>query len=113
LSKSEQQLILGILHSERFADMSPAQVYATLLDESIYHCSIHTMYRILDAHGEVKERRNQLRHPDYKKPESLAVRPNQVWSWDIERHEVFWNRAVMKGHRQRLIAESCLKLRAA
>ena len=60
LSETEQMLILDILHSERFADVSPAQVYATLLDESIYHCSIRTMYRILEAHGEVKERRNQL-----------------------------------------------------
>ena len=83
LSETEQKLILDILHSERFVDISPAQVYATLLDENTYHCSIRTMYRILEAHGEIKERRNQLRHPNYKKPELLAVKPNQVWSWDI------------------------------
>src|ERR687898_3414990 len=57
--------------------------YATLLDEGVYHCSILTMYRILDDHGEVRERRDQLRHPVYSKPELLAEGPNQVWSWDI------------------------------
>jgi putative transposase len=63
--------------------MAPHEVYATLLDEERYLCSIRTMYRILEENTEVKERRNQLRHPDYKKPELLATGPNQVWSWDI------------------------------
>jgi putative transposase len=71
------------LHSERFVDKAPAEVWATLLDEGTYQCSIRTMYRILSAHGEVRERRNQLRHPNYRKPELLAEGPNQVWSWDI------------------------------
>ena len=72
-----------LLHSERFVDQSPAAVYAALLDEGTYHCSIRTMYRILHDCREVRERRNQLRHPNYKKPELLATGPNQVWSWDI------------------------------
>ena len=61
----------------------PSAVYATLLDDGIYLCSIRTMYRILNENQAVKERRNQLRHPEYKKPELLATGPNQVWSWDI------------------------------
>ena len=65
------------------ADLAPAEVYATLLDEGVYHCSIRTLYRILDEHAEVRERRDQLRHPVYAKPELLAEAPNQVWSWDI------------------------------
>lgn len=83
LSSDERQDVLDLLHSDRFADQAPHQVYATLLDEGEYRCSIRTMYRILDAHTEVKERRNQLSHPMYQKPELLATAPNQVWSWDI------------------------------
>jgi putative transposase len=83
LSEPEKQDVLESLHSERFQDMAPHEVYATLLDEDRYLCSIRTMYRILEENTEVKERRNQLRHPDYKKPELLATGPNQVWSWDI------------------------------
>jgi putative transposase len=83
LPPEERQVVLDIMHSERFQDKAPHEVYATLLDEGAYHCSIRTMYRILEENAEVKERRNQLRHPDYKKPELLATAPNQVWSWDI------------------------------
>ena len=83
LSTLERQEVLGQLHSDRFVDKSPAEAWATLLDEGKYLCSVRTMYRILDAHQEVRERRNQLRHPNYKKPELLATAPNQVWSWDI------------------------------
>jgi putative transposase len=83
LSAPEKQEVLDTLHSERFQDKAPHEVYATLLDEERYLCSIRTMYRILEDNAEVKERRNQLRHPDYKKPELLATGPNQVWSWDI------------------------------
>jgi putative transposase len=83
LSSDERQAVLATLHSDRFVDTAPATVYATLLDEGRYHCSIRTLYRILDAQAEVKERRNQLRHPVYQKPELLATAPNQVWSWDI------------------------------
>jgi transposase InsO family protein len=75
--------VLDLLREPRFADLAPAEIYATLLDEGIYHCSIRTLYRILDDHGEVRERRDQLRHPVYSKPELLAEGPNQVWSWDI------------------------------
>jgi len=79
----ERRQVLDLLHSPRFVDRAPAAVHATLLDEGEYLCSVRTMYRILhDAH-EVRERRNQLRHPNYKKPELLATGPNQVWSWDI------------------------------
>jgi len=72
-----------VLHEERFVDQAPAEVYATLLDEERYLCSERTMYRVLADNAEVRERRSQLRHPNYKKPELLAVGPNQVWSWDI------------------------------
>jgi putative transposase len=68
--------------TERSA-LAPAEVYATLLDEGRYLCSERTMYRFLAAHDEVRERRNQLRHPCYAAPELLARRPNELWSWDI------------------------------
>ena len=132
LDETEREEVLGALHCERFVDKAPAQVWATLLDEGTYLCSIRTMYRILEEHGEVRERRNQRRHPNYTKPELLAEAPNQVWSWDItklrgpvkwtyyylyvildifSRYVVGW----MLAHResaalaQRLIAESCRK----
>src|SRR3984957_9736769 len=79
----EREAVLSRLHEERFQDRSPAAVYATLLDEGEYHCSIRTMYRLLEAHGEVRERRDQLTHPPYQKPELMATAPNQLWSWDI------------------------------
>ena len=74
LTAPQQQVVLDLLHAPRFADQAPAEIYATLLDEGVYHCSIRTMYRILEQNGEVRERRQQLRHPVYQK---------QVWSWDI------------------------------
>ena len=83
LSDDERQAVLAQLHSERFVDASPAQVYATLLDEGTYLASERTMYRVLAAEGENGERRAQLRHPAYAKPELLATAPNRVWSWDI------------------------------
>ena len=83
LSGVERQEVLDVLHSERFVDQAPAQVAAALLDEERYLCSVRTMCRILDANQEVRERRNQRRHPVYEKPELLATGPNQVWSWDI------------------------------
>jgi len=83
LSAAERQTVLDLLREPRFADLAPAEVYATLLDEGVYLCSIRTLYRILDDHDEVRERRNQLRHPVYTKPELLAEGPDQVWSWDI------------------------------
>jgi putative transposase len=75
--------VLTALNSERFVDQAPAQVVATLLDEDRYLCSERTMYRILATHGQVRERRDQLRHPSYQRPELLATAPNQLWSWDI------------------------------
>lgn len=83
LSGEERKKVLEVLHSERFVDRSPAEAWATLLDEETYLCSVRTMYRILEEHQEVRERRNQLRHPSYSKPQLLATAPNQVWSWDI------------------------------
>jgi len=72
-----------MLHAEPFIDRSPWAVYAALLDQGTYLCSVRTMYRILQEQGEVRERRDQLSHPVYRKPELLATAPNQVWSWDI------------------------------
>jgi putative transposase len=82
-SDAERQRVLDTLNSERFADCSPRQTYATLLDEGVYLGSVRTMYRLLAGCDLVRERRNQLRHPSYAKPELLAVQANQVWSWDI------------------------------
>ena len=134
LSITERQVVCGVLHEERFVDKAPAQVYAILLDEHVYHCSIRTMYRILAAQEEVRERRNQLRHPNYQKPELLATAPNQVWSWDItkllgpvkwtyyylyvildifSRYVVGWMLALQESARlaKRLIAETSAKQR--
>ena len=83
LSDGERRQVLAVLHSERFVDAAPAEIYAALLDEGRYLCSERTMYRLLTENKEVRERRNQLRHPSYRKPELLATAPNQVWSWDI------------------------------
>jgi hypothetical protein len=83
LRPAEREVVLSRLHEERFQDRSPAAVYATLLDEGEYHCSIRTMHRLLKQSGESRERRDQLVHPPYQKPELLATAPNQLWSWDI------------------------------
>jgi putative transposase len=83
LSPEEKQGVLAVLNSTRFLDQAPREIYATLLDEAVYLCSVRTMYRILKSQNEVRERRDQLRHPNYQKPELLATGPNQVWSWDI------------------------------
>jgi len=130
LSPEEEQLILDTLNSARFMDQSPYQVYATLLDEGQYLGSIRTFYRVLERHDELRERRDQLRHPTYTKPELLATGPNQVWSWDItklkgpstwtyfylyvildifSRYVVGWMVAYRESSElaQRLIAETC------
>jgi putative transposase len=83
LGPEERSRVLDVLRTPRFADQAPAEIYATLLDEGVYLCSIRTLYRILAENGEVRERRDQRRHPVYQKPELLAEAPNQVWSWDI------------------------------
>jgi putative transposase len=83
LEPEERAAVVEALTSERFVDAAPRQVWARLLDEGVYLCSVATMYRILRAEGGSRERRDQLRHPVYAKPELLATGPNQVWSWDI------------------------------
>jgi putative transposase len=93
LSRAEVTKVLDVLHEVRFLDKSPAEVYATLLDEGVYLCSTRTMYRILHQRKEVRERRNVLSHPHFERPELLATAPNQVWSWDITKLKgpVKWN----------------------
>jgi putative transposase len=83
LDLAEKEQVLQVLNSERFQDQAVREVYATLLDDGIYLCSWRTMYRVLDEKQEVRERRNQLAHPAYTKPELLATAPNRLWSWDI------------------------------
>lgn len=83
LSPAERQEVLEVLHSEWFWDVAPAEVVATLLDEGVYLASVRTMYRLLAERGESRERRDQLRHPHYPRPELLATGPNELWSWDI------------------------------
>ena len=132
LSLVERKAVLDLLTSERFADDAPRQIWATLLDEGKYFCSVSTMYRILRAECGVRERRDQLRHPVYSKPELLATAPNQVWSWDItkllgpakwtyfylyvildifSRYVVGWTLATRESGTlaQQLIAETCAK----
>jgi putative transposase len=137
LSAGERRSVIDLLHGPRFQDDTPRQVYAVLLDEGQYHCSIRTMYRMLKAeHGDVKERRKGHQQTSYQKPELLATAPNQVWSWDItklkgpakwtyfylyvildifSRYVVGW--MVAYGEHQalakRLIEQSCIKQRIA
>jgi len=132
LSEPERREVLEVLHSDRFVDAPPAQVYSTLLEEGSYLCSPRTMYRLLAETGEVRERRDQLQHPRYAKPELVATAPKQVWSWDItklkgpaklvyfylyvivdifSRYVVGWMIAEAEnaGLAERLIEESCSK----
>jgi putative transposase len=83
LSSEEREAVLAVLHDDGFVDLAPAAVFAKLLDGGRYLCSERTMYRILAENEEVKERRNQLRHPVYARPELLATGPNELWSWDL------------------------------
>ena len=83
LTEPERQQVLTLLRSPEYCDLAPAQVWARLLDDGVYLCSIRTMYRLLDAAGENRERRRQRTHPAKKKPELMAQAPNAVWSWDI------------------------------
>jgi putative transposase len=83
LTEAERQEVLALLRSPTYCDLAPAQVWARLLDEGRYLCSISTMYRLLAAAGENRERRRQRTHPAKKRPELVARRPNRVWSWDI------------------------------
>lgn len=83
LTAQENATVIEMLDCDRFADKAPREVYAELLDEGSYLCSVRTMYRILSKHGQVRDHRDQCRHPSYVKPELVARAPNQVWSWDI------------------------------
>jgi putative transposase len=83
LSPAERQQVLDVLHDERFWDAAPASIYATLLDEGAYLCSVATMYRLLRQQGETGDRRRHATHPARVKPELAATKPNQCWSWDI------------------------------
>jgi putative transposase len=88
LSEPERAQVLATLASDRFVDVSPEEIWATLLDEGQYLCSARTMYRILAAQtgdGRVRDRRDQLTHPPYAAPELLAQAPNELWSWDISK----------------------------
>jgi putative transposase len=130
LPAEERQGVLEVLHEPRFVDLAPAEIYATLLDEDRYLCSERTFYRVLAENAEVRERRDQLRHPSYAAPQLLATRPNEVWSWDItkllgpttwtyyylyvlldvfSRYTVGWLLAHRESARlaEQLIAESC------
>ncbi len=93
LSSAERAEVLGVLHHERFVDQAPASIYANLLDEGRYLCSVPTMYRLLRVESEVRERRRQATHPATMKPELLATAPNEIWSWDITKllGPVKWN----------------------
>jgi len=100
LSEAEQQQALAVLHSHRFVDQAPQQIYATLLSEGTYLCSVSTMYRLLHDHAQVTERRRQARHPARKVPELVATAPGEVFSWDITKlagptKGVYYNAYVM------------------
>ena len=132
LTDLEEQRVLDILTNDRFVDESVPEIYATILDEGTYLCSQRTMYRVLERHQAVRERRDQCHHPAYTKPELLATGPNQVWSWDItklkgpqkwsyyylyvimdiySRYVVGWMVATRESAllAERLIQETCLK----
>ena len=83
LSREEKQQVLDLLHSERFIDKTPYEAFNTLIDNGEYYCSTRTMYRVLEEKGETQDRRKQRHHRDAIKPELMATKPNQVWSWDI------------------------------
>lgn len=85
LSVAERQEVLELLQSDRFISESPAEIYATILDEGRYLCSVSTMYRLLKAEQKVQERRQASRNAKFAKPELKATAPNQIWSWDISK----------------------------
>jgi putative transposase len=85
LSSQEKETVRSLLYGEEFVDQTPTQIYAQLLDRGVYHCSARTMYRLLKEDGPCPERTRARRRPFYEKPEILATRPNQLWSWDITR----------------------------
>jgi putative transposase len=112
LTAAERAQVLAVLNSAEFVDRTPLQIYAVLLDRGRYLCSVSSMYRILAEHAQVQDRRRLARHPARVRPELVATGPGEVFTWDIERHEALLNRAVVKGHRHRLVAAGRVKLRA-
>jgi putative transposase len=104
LSEAECAELLARLNSGQFADKAPRQVWAALLDQGIYLASVSTMYRVLRSCGQVRERRAQARHEPRKKPHLLASAPNDVWSWDIERHEAPVSRVGVRDLHRRAVA---------
>src|SRR5450432_2212509 len=102
LSSDERESVRAVLNSERFQDCSPAAIHATLLDEGQYLCSTRTMYRVLEEDDATRERRDQLVHPQYQKPELLArpfrLYPGQpsllpyIFPVVQRRAPTFWNR---------------------
>jgi len=113
LTGSEQAAVLQLINSQGYGDLAIGQIWTRELDEGRYLCSMSSMYRIARAAGQTRERRRQATHPAKVKPELMADAPSQIWSWDIERHEAPFDRAVMKGHRPRSVAAGWVKLRAA
>lgn len=130
LSEMERKEILTVMNSEQYFDKPPNQIYPSLLDQGIYLCSVRTMYRILELENLIKERRMIRTHTNYSKPELLAQKPNEVWSWDItklkgpskwtyfylyvildifSRYVIGWMTAYRENSRlaEQLIAESC------
>jgi putative transposase len=83
LPDEERRRVLDTLHAPAHVDQVPAEAYATLLEQGTYLCSVRTMHRILAEEAESRDRRNQLNRPSYARPELLATRPNELWSWDI------------------------------
>jgi len=83
LASEERITVLDLLHSERFVDKTPYEIFYTLLDEDKYYCSPRTMYRLLTVEDENKDRRLQRHHRDAIKPELMATQPKELWSWDI------------------------------
>jgi len=113
LSEAERQHVLNVLHSERFQDAAPRQVHATLQSEGEVLASISTMYRLLRGQNETPERRHQRPAQHHVKPQLEATAPDQVYTWDIERHEALSDRATVRDHRGSAVAAAGFKLRAA
>ena len=105
LSEEERQRILLTCNEPEFASLPPGQIVPVLADRGLYIGSERSFYRVLNAHGQV-HRRGRAKPPQDPRPvpRLRASAPSQVWSWDIERHEAPWERAVMQGHRHRPVA---------
>ena len=104
LSDAERAEVLALLCEDQHVDSSVAQVYAETLDTGTYLCSQSTMLRILRTTKSTTDRRRQRTHPATKRPELIATKPNEIWSWDIERHEAFLNREGVQDPLHQLVA---------